>query len=119
MAANTTYLAPGEGETVFSVSASPIKFGVGALRELGADAQSLGMKRVALFVDPHVLASGGEKTWTRGMGTAACELTCRYLRQDTSTTSVLDPFCGCGTAIAVAERLKVTNCTPLSCRMAP
>jgi alcohol dehydrogenase class IV len=53
----TEYLAPGEGETVFTVSSSPIKFGAGALRELGADAQSLGMKRVALFVDDHVLGT--------------------------------------------------------------
>jgi len=57
MSSNPTYFAPGEGETVFSVSASPIKFGPGALRELGADAQTLGMKRVAVFVDEHVLAS--------------------------------------------------------------
>jgi alcohol dehydrogenase class IV len=45
------------GESVFSVSSSPIKFGPGALRELGDDAVALGMKRVALFVDPHVLDS--------------------------------------------------------------
>jgi len=60
--ASMTFLAPGEGETVFTVNASPIKFGAGALRELGADAQSLGMKRVALFVDPHVLASAPGET---------------------------------------------------------
>jgi alcohol dehydrogenase class IV len=57
MSANMTFLSPGEGDTVFTVNPAPIKFGVGALRELGADAVSLGMKRVALFVDPHVLAS--------------------------------------------------------------
>jgi len=57
MAANATYLAPGEGETVFTVNSSPIKFGVGALGELGADALTPGMERVALFVGPHVLAS--------------------------------------------------------------
>ena len=57
MSANAVYLAPGQGETVFSVSASPIKFGAGALAELGTDAQSLGLRRVALFADPHVLAS--------------------------------------------------------------
>ena len=57
MSANTTYLAPGEGETVFAVSSSPIKFGAGALRELGAEAVALGMKRAGMFVDPHVLAS--------------------------------------------------------------
>jgi len=62
MSTNTTYLAPGEGETVFAVSSSPIKFGPGALREIGADAQALGMKRVALFVDPHVLASAPGET---------------------------------------------------------
>ena len=57
MSANPTYLTPGQGETVFAVSSVPIKFGPGALRELGDDAKSLGMKRVGLFVDPHVLAS--------------------------------------------------------------
>ncbi len=57
MSANATFLTPGEGETVFSVGSVPIKFGPGALRELGADAQALGMKRIGLFVDPHVLAS--------------------------------------------------------------
>ncbi len=50
-------LPPGQGESVLSVSSSPIKFGVGALAELGSDAQALGVNRVALFVDPHVLAS--------------------------------------------------------------
>src|SRR5512142_2757395 len=62
MSANAVFLAPGQGETVFSVSSSPIKFGVGALAELGADAQALGMKRVALFVDPHVLATAPGET---------------------------------------------------------
>jgi alcohol dehydrogenase class IV len=57
MTAKTTHLAPGEGETVFAVSSVPIKFGPGALRELGADARSLGMKRVAMFADPLVLSS--------------------------------------------------------------
>ncbi|MFO1198538.1 MAG: hydroxyacid-oxoacid transhydrogenase [Burkholderiaceae bacterium] len=62
MSANPTYFAPGSGETVFSVSAAPIKFGPGALRELGDDAVSLGMKRVALFADPRVLASAAGET---------------------------------------------------------
>jgi len=57
MSANAKFLAPGDGETIFSVSSSPIKFGAGALRELGAEAQALGMKRIGLFVDAHVLGS--------------------------------------------------------------
>ena len=62
MSANAVFLTPGEGETIFSVNSAPIKFGAGALGELGADAQALGMKRVALFVDPHVLASAPGET---------------------------------------------------------
>lgn len=50
------------GETIFSVSSSPIKFGPGALRELGEDALALGMKRVAFFVDSHVLSSAPGET---------------------------------------------------------
>jgi alcohol dehydrogenase class IV len=50
------------GETIFSVSSSPIKFGPGALRELGDDALALGMKRVAFFVDSHVLSSAPGET---------------------------------------------------------
>lgn len=56
------YLSPGQRETVFSVSSTPIKFGPDALNELGADAQSLSMKRVALFVDAHVLNSAPGET---------------------------------------------------------
>ena len=62
MSTNSAFLAPGEGETVFSVSSTPIKFGPGALREVGEEARALGMKRVALFVDPHVLASAPGET---------------------------------------------------------
>jgi len=54
---------------------------------------------------PDVLPSDGDKTWTRGMGTAACELACRYLRQETATERVLDPFCGHGSALVVARRM--------------
>ncbi len=74
MATNTTFLSPGEGETVFSVNASAIKFGAGALRELGADAQALGMKRVALFVDAHVLVSEPGETALRSLRGSGLEV---------------------------------------------
>jgi alcohol dehydrogenase class IV len=38
-------------ESIFSVSPSPVKFGPGALEEIGKDAKNLGMRRVALFTD--------------------------------------------------------------------
>lgn len=47
----------GDGfETAFSVDASAITFGRGALAEVGGHARSLGMTRVALFTDPRVAA---------------------------------------------------------------
>jgi len=49
------HYAPTEGgETVFTVSATSMKFGAGCLAELGGDATALGMSRVALFTDKHV-----------------------------------------------------------------
>jgi hydroxyacid-oxoacid transhydrogenase len=62
MTASTAIPAPAEGETIFTVNSVPLKFGAGALAELGADAQALGMRRVALFVDPQVLASAPGET---------------------------------------------------------
>jgi len=50
-----TYYAPRhDGETAFTVAGTSMKFGVGALGELGGDATLLGMKRVAMFVDAKV-----------------------------------------------------------------
>ncbi|MGP6158315.1 MAG: hydroxyacid-oxoacid transhydrogenase [Vulcanimicrobiaceae bacterium] len=40
------------GDTAFEVDTSRIKYGSGALREIGAEAKDLGMTRVALFTDP-------------------------------------------------------------------
>jgi hypothetical protein len=52
---------------------------------------------------PDVLADAGPKTWSRGMGVAACQLACDYLRVETNTRCVVDPFCGQGSALAVAS----------------
>jgi alcohol dehydrogenase class IV len=52
----TGYYAPKPGgETIFSVDPRPIKFGPGAIREIGSDAKALGMSRVAVFTDKSVL----------------------------------------------------------------
>ncbi|MBL6946388.1 MAG: iron-containing alcohol dehydrogenase [Rhodospirillales bacterium] len=49
------YYAPTEyGDYAFAVSAAAVKFGAGVLAELGGDAKSMGLKRVALFMDPKV-----------------------------------------------------------------
>ncbi len=54
---------------------------------------------------PDVLGSTGEMTWSQAMGTAACELACRYVISHTTTRLVVDPFCGVGTVLAVANAL--------------
>lgn len=88
MSTNKSYLAPGEGETVFAVSSSPIKFGPGALREIGADAQALGMKRVALFVDSHVLASAPGDTALGALRAARLDVAV-YDQRAASRTAIL------------------------------
>ncbi|HSP81497.1 MAG TPA: DNA methyltransferase [Myxococcaceae bacterium] len=52
-----------------------------------------------------VLPEAGEVTWTRGMGVQACLVACRYVRDSTPTRTVVDPFCGHGTVLAVANAL--------------
>jgi SAM-dependent methyltransferase len=50
-----------------------------------------------------VLDDAGFMTWSRAMGVSACTLACRFLRDETSTRLVVDPFCGQGTVLAVAN----------------
>jgi hypothetical protein len=52
-----------------------------------------------------VLPDGGEKPWSRAMGTRACEAACRFLLDDAGARRVVDPFCGRGTVLAVANAL--------------
>ena len=50
-----------------------------------------------------VLPELGEMTWARAMGTEACEAVCRFLLRSTACRVVIDPFCGLGTMLAVAN----------------
>ena len=52
-----------------------------------------------------VLPEPGRVTWARGMGTRACELACRFVLEETSTCTIVDPFCGHGTVLAVANAM--------------
>lgn len=54
---------------------------------------------------PDVVADAGLMTWTRAMGVEACRVACAYLRDNTATRLVVDPFCGRGTALAVANAM--------------
>lgn len=52
---------------------------------------------------PDVLPGLGAMPWSRAMGTAACEAAARFLLADTACRTVVDPFCGVGTMLAVAN----------------
>jgi hypothetical protein len=54
---------------------------------------------------PDVLPDAGEMPWSRAMGTRACEAACRFLLDETPARRVVDPFCGKGTVLAVANAL--------------
>ncbi len=54
---------------------------------------------------PDVLADAGAMSWSRAMGASACRVACQFLRDETDTRVVVDPFCGRGTVLAVANEM--------------
>ena len=52
-----------------------------------------------------VLPGAGATSWTRGMGVDACRAACKLVLDHTATRTVVDPFCGHGTVLAVANAL--------------
>jgi hypothetical protein len=54
---------------------------------------------------PDVLPDAGYMPWSRAMGVAACRVACTYLRDETPTRVIVDPFCGRGTVLAIANDL--------------
>jgi alcohol dehydrogenase class IV len=61
------------GDTTFEVDASRIKYGSGALGEVGWDAKDLGMTRVALFTDPKLASSEFVATVRASLAAAGLE----------------------------------------------
>jgi hypothetical protein len=47
---------------------------------------------------------GGKADWARGMGLEACRLAVRFVREHTSSHTLVAPFCGTGLVLAVAEQ---------------
>jgi len=52
---------------------------------------------------PDVLPEPGRMTWARAMPVAACDAVARFLLAETPCRTVIDPFCGLGTMLAVAN----------------
>jgi hypothetical protein len=53
----------------------------------------------------HVLPDGGPVAGRKAMGLHACQQACRFILEQTPTRRVVDPFCGWGTVLAVANAL--------------
>jgi hydroxyacid-oxoacid transhydrogenase len=62
------------GDTTFAVEAANVKYGSGSLREVGADARGLGMRRVALVTDPVVATLSYVETVARSLREAGCDV---------------------------------------------
>jgi len=54
---------------------------------------------------PDVLPDAGFMSWSRAMGAEACRVACAYLRSATATRTIVDPFCGRGAVLAVANAM--------------
>lgn len=52
-----------------------------------------------------VMLAPGKVTWTRGMGSRACVSACRFVQGNTASDTIVDPFCGHGTVLAVANAM--------------
>lgn len=58
---------------------------------------------------PEVLASAGEMSWSKAMGEDACLVACNFVMQATSSRTIVDPFCGRGTVLRVADALGLAS----------
>lgn len=62
--------------------------------------------RPALYrPEADVMPDGGFKPGMTAMGVHACVAACRFVLEETPTRTILDPFCGFGTVLAVANAL--------------
>jgi hypothetical protein len=66
---------------------------------------SRGIRDAVGVAYPDVLPSTGVMTWSQATGVAACRLACQYVLSHTATRTIVDPFCGLGTVLAVANDL--------------
>lgn len=87
--------------------AGSVGFGRPAYSHLLCFSKNVRPEMARSFAD--VLPDPGDVTWTRGMGTKACELACRMVLSYTNTRTIVDPFCGHGTVLAVANSLGLNS----------
>ena len=68
-------------------------------------AVSRAMKCPDVLPIPDVIVDAGRQLWVRAMGVRAAAHAVRFARDQVRATTILDPFCGVGTVLAVANGL--------------
>jgi hypothetical protein len=101
--------AEAEGHTlvghkiVCRVPPSAVTFGRPAYSHLLSFSKNIRPDVSHSFAD--VLPEAGDVTWARGMGLKACELSCQMVLRYTRSHTVVDPFCGHGSVLTIANSL--------------
>ena len=68
-------------------------------------AVSRGLKCPDVLPIPDIVIDPGRSPWVRAMGIRAAAHAVHFARDHAGATMILDPFCGVGTVLAVANRL--------------
>jgi len=63
-----------EGDGAFSIDASAVTFGAGAIAEVGSEIRALGSRRVALFTDPRLASLSFVNDAQKSLKDAGCEV---------------------------------------------
>lgn len=56
---------------------------------------------------PDVIPDMGEKIWERGMGLNACIAAAKFIKQQTNSHTLINPFCGQGSMLAAANAFEL------------
>ncbi len=70
-------------------------------------AVSRGLKCPDVLPIPDIVVDAGRQPWVRAMGIRAAAHAVRFARDHAGAATILDPFCGVGTVLAVANRLGI------------
>ncbi|MGC4089080.1 MAG: hypothetical protein QM756_14595 [Polyangiaceae bacterium] len=89
-------------KVVCRAPAGTTTFGRPAYAHMLCFSRELRLQPAQSFAD--VIPELGEMPWARAMGTRACLEACKFLRAHTPCRIVVDPFCGIGTLLAVANQ---------------
>jgi hypothetical protein len=88
-------------KVVCRAPAGTTTFGRPAYAHLLCFSKGLRLPTAHSFAD--VVPELGSMPWPRAMGTRACAEICKFLLSHTSCRTVVDPFCGIGTLLAIAN----------------